>query len=204
MSSFHLSNLRLGWTLEFEDDPIGNRPDISTKPFRFWSGDGDLRIYEYELNADGDKVRKVDDEGNEIYTEYKGTNGVLSLVAPREGINEATRLRAVMEVTDDAIREQLSYDVGPLLVNVSWIFHRSSTSETEDWTPTKKSFRGRLSSPSLSGAQYTINVESIVADIDRGRVLNWSNDTQKARHPNDRGFEYLTELAEGIETKWPP
>ena len=183
----YLGDIRLGWTLEFLDYPIKDASDQikSETPFRFWSGDGDLTI---TLN---DGIAKA----------YKGTNGIITLAAPRESSNEATRLRAVMEVSDRGIREQLTYDVGPLLVDVHWIYSKRGNTT---WYDTEKSFRGRLSSPILTGAQYTINVESVISDIDRGRVVNWSDDIQQSRHPGDKGFEYLTALAEGIETRWPP
>ena len=176
----YLGDLRLGWTLEFLDTPYRG-----ASPFRFWSGEGDLT---FSLNDDDEKT-------------YKGTNGIITLAAPKEGSNEAIRLRAVMEVSNRAIREQLTYDVGPLLVDVHWIYNKRGNAT---WHDTNKSFRGRLSSPILTGAQYTINVESVISDIDRGRVVNWSDDIQQSRHTGDKGFEYLTALAEGIETRWPP
>lgn len=80
---------------------------------------------------------------------------------------------------------------------------RAASTVTE-WRLTGKEFIGRLSSPVLDGAVYTLDVESQISDIDRGRVINWSNDMQQGRHADDKGMEYLKDYAAGINSKWPP
>lgn len=50
--------------------------------------------------------------------------------------------------------------------------------------------------------KVTINVKDRLADWSRARVERYSNEEQKREHPDDNGFEYVTEVA-SKEVTWP-
>ena len=170
-----MASLTWAWTLEFLDNPADGLI------FRYWSGEGDLTI---------DSVT------------FAGTNGVISIQPPREAAGEAARLTATMDATDPSIRAQLRRDLGPLRIKIQFLY-RNEAAQSPAWALSGKEFIGRLSAPVLAGATYIVDAESMITDIDRGRVRDWSDDAHKARNPGDRGMEFLEGYAEGIETKWP-
>lgn len=175
-----MTNIVYAWALEFTDRPADGLE------WRFWSGAGTLTINE----SDG------------TTSTYTGMNGAIGLVPPKEEAGEGVRLTAQLDAHDNEIRKQMVRDLGPLRVKIRWLVRNNS-----DATPTYKpfkTFQGRLSKPVLKGSLYSIDVESMISDINRGRTVYWSHDTQTARHSDDLGFEFLTSLAEGIQTKWPP
>lgn len=172
-------NLQMSWALEFLDNPADGLT------FRFWAGAGDLTITEADSST----------------TVYSGMNGAVNIKPPRERSGDGVKLTAVLDATDINIRRQLQRDLGPLRIRCRWLWWDYGA---ELWKTTGKEFHGRLSAPVLYGKSYSINIESLITDIDRGRVLNWSNDTQQSRHPNDKGFEFLKDYAQGIDLKWPP
>ena len=147
---------------------------------RFWSGEGDLTI------------------GGEV---YQGNNFIslstaeASLDAPRR------RMTASFPAIDAALRAALMQDPGPLVVEIRWIY---SLDHGQTWLFVPRKFVGRLSSPVIRAGTYTIEIETFGGDVDRGRPLRWSDEDQQRRFPGDRGMEYMRELSEGIDTKWPP
>lgn len=172
-------DLALSWALEFLDDPADGLS------FRFWAGTGDLVITETDSST----------------TTYTGMNGAVAIKPPRERPGDGVKLTAEMDATDSEIRKQLQRDIGPLQIRVRWLWYDQPNGT---WKLTGKEFIGRLSAPVLRGKTYSVNVESLITDIDRGRVVNWSNDTRQATHPDDKGFEFLRDYAGGIDLKWPP
>ena len=175
-----MADLRFGWTFEFlqydPTVPVDRRP-----PTRYWSGSGDLTI------------------GGNVHT---GTGGLISIVAPDEAAGQPSRMTVAVAVDDADTRAILSRDFGPVEVLVRWIFFNASSVDPV-WRETRKSFRGRLSAPVISRGEYRVDIESRISDIDRGRIVQWSHDAHIARHPGDRGMEYLKDYAAGVETKWP-
>ena len=101
------------------------------------------------------------------------------------------------------IRRKFLQDVGPAAVTIEWVYSRDSGAS---WTKVAElSFRGRLSTPSLSDGVFRIEVETLRGDVDRGRPLRWSNEDQQRRFPGDKGLEDMRALSrEGTETGWPP
>lgn len=170
-----MTRIAWGWTLEFLDHPADGLQ------FKFWSGEGALT-----LGSD----------------EFRGTNGAIGISPPRETAGEAVRLTATLDATNPAVRLHLRRDLGPLRVKLQYLYHDSEAASPA-WTLSGKQFVGRLSAPVLAGAVYTVDVESLVTDMDRGRVRNWSDDMQRSRYPGDLGMGFLNSYAEGLNTKWP-
>ena len=164
-----------GWTLEFLDRPADGLT------FKFWSGAGALTI------------------GTDA---FEGTNGAIQVTPPRESAGEAVRLTAQMDASDPAVRLHLRRDLGPLQIKMQ-LLYRDNEASAPAWALSGKQFIGRLSAPILTGSTYQIDVESLVTDLDRGRVEMWSDDAHRARHPGDLGMGYLKGYAEGVNTKWP-
>ncbi len=117
-----------------------------------------------------------------------------SVGAPRR------RLQVSFALTDRTTRLAFLQDPGPLTVEVTWIH---STDNGATWQLAPRKFVGRLSNPVISGGVYTIEIETYGGDVDRGVPLTWSDDDQQKRFPGDKGFEYLRQLASGIDTSWP-
>ena len=40
----------------------------------------------------------------------------------------------------------------------------------------------------------TVSVESKLIDLERARTLRYTDESQKARFPNDKGFQYVNDL----------
>lgn len=180
------SRIRMGWALDWLDQPFTNAD------FKFWSGRNQLTITETDGSTTTYKPTMTENDAS-----------VISIKAPDETPGEAVRLQAIMDASDPNIRVQLRRDFGPLRLRLRWLYYNADDA-TPQWKLTSKSFTGRLSSPTLEGAMYTVDVESMISDVDRGRAVIWSHDNQLASNPGDKGFEYIASLAEGISTKWPP
>ncbi len=66
-------------------------------------------------------------------------------------------------------------------------------------------FRGRLDVPSISdsadGVTIGITYENVLGDLLRRREIRFTDEAQKALHPDDRGFEFVTTIQDK-ELKW--
>ncbi len=100
------------------------------------------------------------------------------------------------------LRAQFLQDSGPLPVTVGWIY---SQDRGGTWAEAPISFRGRLSSPTMSEGVLTVEVETQRGDVDRGLPLRWSHEDQQRRFPGDEGLEHMRALSQqGVESSWPP
>lgn len=151
-------------------------------PLRLWTGQGGLRV------------------GSHLYQGGGAALGV-SEVETTSGEPDK-RVTLSLSGIPRALRRQFLQDVGPKEVLIEWIFSRD---RGVTWSKIPISFRGRLSTPSLSEGAFQIEIETQRGDVDRGRPLRWSHEDQQRRHPGDLGLEHMRALAkQGVETGWPP
>ena len=147
----------------------------------YWSGDEDLDI------------------GGDVWEPMVAINvehAKSELGAP------SRRARVQLAVTDPQLRSALLQDPGPLGIEVSWF---TSDDRGISWSVVPTRFVGRLSAPEISGATYSMDVETYSGDVDRGRPVKWSHERQMTRDGSvDRGMEMAARLSVGFETKWPP
>ena len=114
----------------------------------------------------------------------------------------ARRAKAVMQISDPALRQTVLQDPGPLQTEVIWFV---SSDRGLAWSVVPARFVGRLSNPQVADGNFAIEVETFAGDVDRGRPVKWSHERQMKRDANiDRGMEMANRLASGIETRWPP
>ena len=149
----------------------------------FWTGTGDL------------------DYAGQIYS---GLGDFLDLAVSADSLAPTTRrARARISTTNPALRAAVMQDTGPYEISAQWIW---SEDFGKTWNKLPRSWVGRLSNPVLHDGIYEVEIETWQGDADLGYPLYWSDEDQKRRHPNDRGFEGLTILANGgLENiTWPP
>ncbi len=159
---------------------------ITDGPHRFWSGEGELTI------------------GGLIYNGVERQDGgaVMSISELEQQAGEpGKRLTIQLLVVAEAFRRLLTMEIGAADVRIGWIF---SEDMGQTWTELPRSFRGRLSAPTIAGGILTAEVETYAGDADRGRPLFWSHEAQQARFPGDLGFEFVREIAKGTQVRWPP
>ena len=163
--------------------------DMAT-PYLLWSGEG-------ELSWDGETWTGTTFETPE------GDKG--ALVAVSEVTNEAgvpsRRAQISVAVPPAAVREMLEYDVGPVSVSIHGLY---SDDGGVTWKATPFQLFGHLSRPQFAGGVYTVEIETWSGDADRGQPKMWSDETQTAEHPGDKGFEFMRSLSEGVDARWPP
>ena len=171
----------VGWIVDIAG--IG----LMSTPYRVWSGEGQLTI------------------GGQTYEGTSFGGGALASISPVEQSLDAPTSRAsvTIAVPNAAVREMLEIDIGPVTVNLRYIY---SSDFGKTWTIVPIGIQGRLSRPSyeVDGSLYTVEIETWSGDSDRGNPKLWSHETQQSEHPGDRGFEFARALAEGIESRWPP
>ena len=111
-------------------------------------------------------------------------------------------MSASFAVPTPALRLAFMQDPGPLTVIIEWLV---SLDQGLTWRKVPRKFVGRLSKPLIKDGIYTIEIETYGGDVDRGRPLKWSNEDQQARHPGDKGLEYVRQLSDGLrDQRWPP
>ena len=111
------------------------------------------------------------------------------------------RTTASFAVVDPTMRAALLQDDGPVLVKVRFL---QSTNRGKTWTAVGNQHLGRLSNPRLADGVYSVEIETYRGDIDRGRPIKWSHERQVKRDDEgDLAFEMASQLAVGIETRWP-
>ena len=154
-----------------------------SRPFlRFWSGD-------YDLTFDGET--------------YQGRNFV-NLSPAEAGIGSPnTRLVASFSVVDPTLRAAFLQDLGPVMVTIEYIYSADGGLSYQI-IPGGRKFVGRMSNPVIKDGIYRVELETYGGDVDRGRPLRWSHEDQLRRYPGDKGLEFMRELEEGVEVKWPP
>lgn len=90
--------------------------------------------------------------------------------------------------------------VGPKPIEVRTI---ASDDYGISWTILPQVKKGLLSNPVYEDGVYRIQVVHPFEIRQSLKPLNWSHEDQQARHPGDRGLEYMRRIANGVEAKWP-
>ena len=90
--------------------------------------------------------------------------------------------------------------VGPHDVIVRQLISRDGRS----WQFIPRMFRGQLSSPRLQGGAYSVDIVYRIININRGRSVFWSHESQRRLYPGDDGFEHAATIADGVDIDWPP
>ena len=172
-----LARRSIAWLLDFVDLPAGVYAPVTS----FWSGTGTLVF--------GGKT-------------YRGTNGIIKVSNYSVELGEPNnRFQATLQLSEPAVARQFLIDNGPYNIEVDWIY---SEDNGANWKRLERKLIGQLSRPLIKSQVYTIEIETIHGDVDRGEVLYWSDEDQKMSYPGDRGMEYMRAISEGIDIKWPP
>lgn len=163
-------------------------PAFGSQPARdLWTGEGELDV---------DRVT------------YTGTviNGEsLMSVTPVEQTIETPNVRCSLRIglNTEFIRLLWLDDPGPLLVTVGWIVSKNAG---RTWEILAIRFKGYLSDNGYADGILVTELETWSGDIARVGlgVRMYSHESQQARHPGDRFFEYQRTLAAGHERQEPP
>ena len=158
---------------------VGPYPDGSTR--YLWDGSGPLPY------------------GGHV---YDGTDGAITVSSAPSGVDGTdSRMTVLIPLVSAAARAAALGNYGPVPVEILWIV---STDGGMTFTPTPRTFVGRVSGPKINGDVLSLEIETWLGDADRSFVRNWSDEDQQRRFPGDRGFEFARSLSEGIESSWPP
>lgn len=162
-------------------DGVGDPPE----EYRVWGGLGQLNF------------------AGEVWEGTHSANGAFAAVSTiiDEAGEKAARAEASVVVPADHVREMLEIDVGPISVYLSYIVSRD---EGRTWALAPVGLAGQLSAPSFDRGIYTAEIETWAGDADRGTPKLWSDETQKAEYPDDKGFEFVRAYEQGLEARWPP
>ena len=169
----------VAWAMEI--DGIGS----TLVEYRVWSGEGQLSL------------------NSETWEGVSGANGAaVQLSAYTAQIGQPRqRTQVQVAVPPAAIRDMLAFDSGPRGIRVHYIY---STDAGRTWEEAPISIAGQVSRPQYEDGLYTVEIETWGGDADRGEPKFWSDETQKAEHSGDKGFEFARQIAQGLEVKWPP
>ena len=150
-------------------------------PTRIWTGQG-------RLNFNGQN--------------HEGAGRLLHVSNIQLETRPSKRVTITLSAIPKAIRAQFLQDVGALKTTIRLIF---SKTQGKTWQAAPLSFSGRLSTPNMSDGKLTVEIETLLGDVDHGITLFWSHEDQQSRDPDDLGMEYMRQLSrQGVETGWPP
>ena len=158
---------------------------LANIPYRVWSGLGQL------------------DWNGVIWDGTQSVNGSFVSVSPvTDKVGAPDRRASVtISVTAEMIRQLLAIDTGPVSVFLRYLY---SLDNGVSWIEAPMVLAGRLSQPKFDRGLYTVEIETWSGDVDRGEPKLWSDETQRAEYPGDKGFEFIRGLSQGIDTRWPP
>ena len=175
---------------------------IGAKPMIAWameiSGIGDMKV-PYRVWSGLDNL----DWNGEIWDGTQSANGAFVAVSPvTDKVGTPDRRASVsVAVNAEMTRELLAIDTGPVSVFLRYLY---SLDNGLTWIEAPMALAGRLSQPKFEQGLYTVEIETWSGDADRGEPKFWSDETQRAEYPDDKGFEFVRGLAQGIDTRWPP
>ena len=153
------------------------------KDFNVWSGDGDL-VYDGKT--------------------YLGGGQFISLSPVEVTLDQPDqRLTATLVAGDNSITQMFITDKNIYVVEVIWII---SIDKGLTYLNTGRRYRGRTNNPIYKDGLYTVELEPTLNDQYRQRPRTWSDDDQREVYPDDKGFEFASELSETEATarqKWP-
>ena len=169
----------IAWVMEIAG--VGPMREV----FRIWSGLGDL------------------DWNGVIWKGTDSDNGAIVAVSSVTDAVGSPNNRATISVSvpSEAVRELLAADIGPVTTVLQYIY---SLDNGRTYRATSAGLAGQLSNPRFGDGIYTVEIETWSGDVDRGEPKFWSDETQRAEYPGDKGFEFVRALEQGLEIKWPP
>ena len=131
-----------------------------------------------------------------------GPDGTLIGIEPGESAlgPPGRRARGYIFVAPESFRRVISQDLGPAAATINWVV---SKDKGQTWELLAELFTGRLSDGSidLQTGIWSFDLETWHGDADRVATRRWSYDEQY-RRSGDLGFEYLSQLASGIDIDW--
>lgn len=160
-------------------------------PLRYWTGEGDLTLPDGTYTGIGFVALSASEESTEAPSsrlqisihvgDPPGASATLrqQLLSIRQRINEGFGFE------DITIRHIISNDHGRTWQIIPWRFF------------------GKLSNSQITDGLWTVEIETFKGDADRGRTLLWSDSTQLARFPGDKGMNFTRKISQGVPTEWP-
>ena len=175
---------------------------VGAKPMVAWAmeiaGIGDMKV-PYRVWSG---LEQLDWNGT-IWDGTQNVNGAFVSVSPvTDKVGTPDRRASVtVSVNAEMTRELLAVDTGPVSVFLRYLY---SLDNGLSWIEAPMALAGRLSQPKFEGGFYSVEIETWSGDADRGEPKFWSDETQRAEFPGDKGFEFVRKLSQGLDTKWPP
>lgn len=153
---------------------------------RLWTGSDDLTV---DIE-DGDGPREYFGAG-----QCMDVSAVSAQVGPP---NDSTR------VTINSIpRAWRNRWVIPVNGSPAWVRFIASDDYGFSWSLLPIVREGLLSGPQMQEGVYSVDIVHEYDNRDRSHRLIWSDETQQARHPGDKGMAWMRSLAQGITLKFP-
>ena len=141
--------------------------------------------------------------GGNKYEAVGGADGTLIGLEPGESAigPQGQRARGYIFVAPESFRRAIEQDLGPAAITIRWAISRD---KGQTWSFLSELFVGRLSNGSidLQTGIWSFDLETWHGDADRITTRRWSYDEQYRRASGDRGFEYMSELAAGVDIEW--
>lgn len=172
---------------------------LDSQPLYFWTGLGDLIIGDITYIGTG-QFLSISQMEETAEISAKGATISLSGI-PSELISLAIsepyqgRLCKIMFGAIDANREYLQDEAGNYIL-------REDSGRIDitqgDATPAIELFTGYIDQMLINEepttSKITISVESRLIDLERPKIFRFSDQSQKARFPNDKGLEFVEDL----------
>ena len=170
------------------DDAVGHLTISAEYPsdpaIHTWTGIGDLLLGGVTYTGIGPEVVSI-----RIGTASEKEDARLQVTLA--GINTPEYRRAFQEFS------------GRVVITVRFVY---SEDGGKTWLTVPRFFRGLYSRPELRNDTVSFEVATYRENLDRGYEQNWSDSSQQAEYPGDRGLEHLVRIAEGADLtiRWPP
>ena len=166
------------WLLQLNYPPGFTDLNLDTE-YKFWTGHGDLTL------------------GSDMYI---STRDLITIEGVESRLSEASaRPRVTFSGVEPKLRTLLLHDPGRVDViigAVQW--------DGKKWVKIPRQVRGILTDPVMQGLMYTFEVTPEKLDVDRGDISYWTDEDHRRRHPNDRVFQHVRTISDGIDIRWPP
>lgn len=167
-------------------------------PTRWWSGVGTLQFDAGDGNGDRDWLG----------SQFGDTQvmGVSAISATADGIPQRMGITIGIDSTRDDIRHSVTaVDLGPVAVTMYFVYRETGA---EAWTlmhdgTEPRVIKGRSAQSTFVKGVWSFEVENRVHDADRLVVDVWSDSVHQAKHPGDKGMEFVASIEEGLDFDWP-
>ena len=140
---------------------------------------------------------------------YRGTQNPNATLFQMSEVDETSqgvlgdRATLRLAMTEYAARHAFLRDLRNITATFNWL----GKVDGNAWIRLPFSFKGILSRPRYSDGVLEAEIESAMSDLynrETSIPLQWSDQRQRHDYPDDRGFEYVAELENGIDIRWPP